>query len=550
MLRNLLVGSCFLSGLFAAAWLTAAERKTSGADASTKINISREVDRLLSQELEFDKQASKLAPRTSDEVFLRRVTIDLIGELPTPAELTLFAFDPAADKRAKVVERLLQDSRYGRNWARYWRDVIFYRRVEDRALLGMPATERYLTDQLNENAGWDKIAQAFVSATGDVSQVGETALISAQMGEPVDVASEVSRIFLGIQIQCAQCHNHPTDRWKREQFHEFAAFFPRIGLRPVLNNGQVRGFEVVSADYGARRPGGARRDPEHYLPDLKDPGARGKQMTPVFFATNQSLQTGATDVVRRDTLGDWITSKENPWFARAFVNRMWAELVGEGFYEPVDDLGPDRKPSSPQTVELVSIKFARRGYDIRWLMATIIDTAAYQRESRPRRLPDATPFTANVSQRMRADQILDVLTAGLGVEPIAQNGMNRGPGNFALGLLGPRFFFGQIFGFDPSASREDVTTTIPQSLVLMNGQQLSQAINARNSQTQLGKIVNLPGSEESRVVELYLRTLAREPNPQELQVSLDYLKQTTSRAEAYEDLLWALINRTEFIHRN
>ena len=152
-----------------------------------------------------------------------------------------------------MVDRLLADKQFGQNWARYWRDVIFYRRKEERALLAAPAFNVWLADALNQNVHWDQIAKAIITATGDVRENGATALIMAQSADPNDTAAEVSRIFLGIQIQCAQCHNHPTDHWKREQFHQFAAFFPRIGIRPD-RGGDKKSFDVVSIN----RPGQKR----------------------------------------------------------------------------------------------------------------------------------------------------------------------------------------------------------------------------------------------------------------------------------------------------
>ena len=519
--------------------------------AESQATVSARIDQLLAKELSFDKVKDQLAPRTSDEVYLRRVYIDLVGELPSPTELTLFAFDPSPTKRAAVVEKLLGDARFGRNWGRYWRDVIMYRRAEDRALLVSRPAEEVLTARFNANLSWDKIAREFIEAKGNIAEHGETAVIMAQMAEAVDVASEVSRIFMGVQIQCAQCHNHPTDRWKREQFHEFAAFFPRMAVRPVQVNGQQRGFELVSRDFpGFRRPGGGAGDIEHYMPDLKDPAAKGTMMTPVFFATGEKLTSGATDVDRRGSAADWITSTSNPWFAKAFVNRLWAELVGEGFYEPIDDLGPDRKPSAPETVQYLADQFAAHQYDVKWLFRAVMATAAYERESRPRRNADETPFLANGSQRMRSDQVFDVLGSALGVDLVGQQGNYRGGGNFPGALLGARFQFSSTFGFDPSAQRDDVTSTIPQALLLMNGGQINQAMNARNSNTQLGRLVSQTSDDEELVVELYLRCLAREPNRQELSLSLEHVKSSSDRHEAFEDLLWALINRTEFVFRN
>jgi len=366
-----------------------------------------------------------------------------------------------------------------------------------------------------------------------------------------EVASEVSRIFLGIQIQCAQCHDHPTDKWKRQQFHELASFFPRIAIRRVDDGGK-RGFEVVSVN--RERPagkGGMRKgSTEHYMPDLKDPSAKGTLTQPKFFVNQQTLSPGMSDAERRDTLAKWLTSPENPWFAKAFVNRLWAEMVGEGFYEPVDDMGPERQASAPKTIDLLSREFASSGYDVKWLFRTITATEAYQRASRSRRNIDETPFTASCPQRLRADPLYDAILSALGIaEPAAtRGGAGAGAGPYAR-LGGPRQQFAQAFGYDPSDPREEVQGGIPQALVMMNSSLINNAINASNSRSVLGKLLADTKDNEQAVAELYLRCLAREPSKSEKKAALEHISSVKSRNEAFEDLLWALMNSTEFLHR-
>lgn len=532
------------------ATLSRSATRVARAEPASPVDAALRVDELLAREV-FGTSAANLAPVAGDEIFLRRITLDLIGRLPSPTEVTAFVFDSSPEKRQAVVERLLARPTFGRNWGRYWRDVILYRRAEDRALVAAGAAETYFAEQFNQNSAWDAIARKFISATGDVLQNGATAIIMAQMGDANDVTAEMSRIFLGVQIQCAQCHDHPTDRWKRQQFHELAAFFPRITVRPV-RTGMPRSFEVVSHDSQPRRPrmgGGMRRgDLEHYMPDLKDPESKGTQMTPVFFLTGQRLAAGETDLRRRETLAEWFTSPSNPWFAKAFVNRLWSELVGEGFYEPVDDLGPDRACSATETMEYLAAQFVEHRYDVKWLFCAIAATQAYQRESRPRRNPDQLPFTANCSQRLRSDQIFDMLTDVLG----PQRGGRRGPlagGNGPRGYGGARAQFAAVFGYDPSDRRDEITGSIPQALLLMNSPLIGLAVNGRNKNTDLGKLLASTAADDDVAVELYLRCFGRGPNADELRVATDYVRSAGERATGFEDVFWALINSPEFLHR-
>ncbi|HVC96702.1 MAG TPA: DUF1549 domain-containing protein, partial [Pirellulales bacterium] len=496
-----------------------------------------------------------LAPLTDHETFLRRVTLDLVGRLPTPAEITAFVLDRSAGKRTAAIERLLSLPGFGRNWARYWRDVIFYRRSDERALLAAGAAEAYLARQFNADAPWDKLAQSFVSATGDVREEGATALIAAQMGEVNDVTSEASRIFMGVQIQCAQCHDHPTDRWKRQQFHELAAFFPRIGLRPV-RNGARPSFEVVSHDQDRprQRPMGMLRlgELEHYMPDLKDPSSKGTLVQPVFFLTGQKLPHGESDQQRRGALAEWMTSESNPWFAKALVNRIWAELVGEGFYEPVDDLGPDRACAAPRTMDYLAGQFVANGYDVKWLFRAISGTQCYQRKGRPRRNPEQTPFTANCPQPLRSDQIFDVLTAALGTleGPGARNRNPQRPMGGPFGQGGPRMQFAAVFGYDPSDRRDEISGSIPQALLLMNSPIVSRAMNGRNPNSTLSKLLADSADDDQVTVELYLRSLGREPGEKELAACREHVRTSNDRVTAFEDVFWALINGPEFLHRH
>ncbi len=508
---------------------------------------ARRVDELLASERFGGSKGAPhdAVPLADEQTYLRRVSLDLTGHPPTPEETTAFALDTSPVKRTLTVDRLLADPRFGENWARYWRDVILARRTEERALLVAPALVAFLSDALNHHPHWDRIAQRFITARGDVREQGATAIFMAQMANADDSTAEISRIFLGIQIQCAQCHNHPTDRWKREQFHELAAFFPRIALQP-LKQGEQRSFAVVSMD--RERPN--KKDKpraghlEPHMPDLNHPDREGKLMKPVFFVTGQTLPVGTPDAERREAIAQWITGHGDRWFAKAFVNRMWAELVGHGFYEPVDDIGPDRSCAAPHTLDYLADHFANNQYDIKWLFRVILATEAYQRESRSRFESEQAPFAASCPQRLRGDQLFNSLTEvlGIGEGPVPAD-------NPRAAMAGPRGRVNLTFGYDPSSRRDEVAGSIPQALFLMNAPELGRALKGHDPATSLGRLLAQTPDNEFVVEELYLRSLAREPTQTEMQTCLDHLR-TANRVEAFEDILWSLINSTEFLNRN
>lgn len=525
----------------------AADTEPGVAAADAVAELAAQIDRILIEET--GGESVERAAQAGDETFLRRVWLDVTGVPPAPEAVISFTKDRDPDKRAKVVQSLLDDPRYGQNWARYWRDVILYRRTEERALLVSASLEAFLKEQLNANAPWDQIVSSFITAEGDVRENGATGLIMAQGGQPEDVVSEISRIFLGIQIQCAQCHDHPTDRWKREQFHELAAFFPRVAVRPD-RTGPQRSFLVTVND----RPFAPRGNnnnrfvgsPEHYMPDLDDPAARGTLMTPAFFVSGAALEVGSPDALRRWTLATAVTSKENPWFAKALANRLWAELVGEGFYEPVDDLGPDRTASAPRTLEHLAKAFSDSDYNIKQLMRVIMATDAYQQASRVRRGAEESPFLANCSQRLRGDQLYDALASLLGIpDQVGLGGPGRGP--YGMGG-GPRALFNATFGFDPSERKDELAGSIPQALAMMNSPLIAAGASARRG-SRLGRLLSEIPDNEQLVVELYLRALSRQPSEAEIRTCLRYVKEVGDRNEAFEDILWSLINSAEFLHR-
>ncbi len=523
-------------------------------EVSTTANAAAEIDRRLADELFVGLQAGEqLAPRVSDEIVLRRLYLDLVGTAPTPDEIKLFVADQAAGKRSAKAAALLNDPRFGVNVGNYWRDVLLARQntVGEGPTAAVEALEVYLARSFNDNVPWDKLVRSFIVAVGPASDHGETAIYLAQRVDAAEVASEMSRLFLGIQIQCAQCHDHPTDRWKRKHFHEFAAFFPRAGVKRFERMPGGRGEPQIAAfDDGPMertqrtRFVGLR---EHLMFDPKAPDKPGVAVTPAFFLTGQRLEADATDERRRQALAEWMTTRDNPWFAKAFVNRTWAELVGEGFYEPVDDMGPDRRASAPRTLDYLAGQFAERNCDVKWLYLAIVQTEAYQRESRPRRAPEATPFTANVSQPLRAEQMIAVLSQAVGVDVAGPRKPLAGQGQVTLGQ---RSLLHGLFGYDPSIRREEVSASIPQALLLMNSEALNRTVTAQQSGSKLFQLLAAAPTDEQAVIDLYLQTLSRRPNAREQAICLEFVANVGNRAEAFEDLFWSLLNSEELRFRN
>ncbi|MBI5758856.1 MAG: DUF1549 domain-containing protein [Planctomycetales bacterium] len=576
--------------------------------------VAKKTDDVILAEL--NRVKAPVAAKCSDEDFLRRVSLDIAGTVPSPSEVTLFGIDPSPDKRTKAVDRLLGTKVYAENWMRYWRDVILMRATEMRANLVRKSFEPWMTEQLQKNVAWDKITTEILTATGDIEEVGDTILVMAQGGEADEVASEASRIFLGIQIQCANCHDHPSDIWKREQFHQFAAFFTRVRLQqrnmPIgFEVGSVQGGgdgmrerfqqslenpeelirrmdrngdKKISKEEASRAPGGGgpglfariidladtnkdgavtaeelkkmpkqearpgRGSEEYFMPDLNDPSSKGTRVDPQFFVNNAKPGIGLSDSDRRDKVSKYVTSRDNPWFARAFINRIWYELVGEGFYMPIDDLGPEREAKYPAALDALRAGFVANNYDIQWLFKAITATETYQRQIRPRDASQSTPaFASATPSRLRADQLFDSVLNALGLReadlPPPQFTGNQGPGSRLL--RSQRNAFHASFSVDPSTMPEDIAGTVPQALYMMNYPLFAGQIRGSGSTRLAGILQKFPNDKDA-LTELFINVHAREPSATELKTCQEFIQQAKSRPEAYEDILWSLLNSTEF----
>ncbi len=505
---------------------------------------SADIDAIIDRQLAASKTVP--SPTTSDEAFFRRVSLDLVGKPPTIAAIRQFVASKTADKRSILIDSLLHNPEFGENWARYWRDVIAFRSPnENDRQVDYPQFVEWLAREINGNVGWNKIASAIITATGRTDENGATAFALAEEADPVELAGEVSRVFLGIQIQCAQCHDHPSDPWKRQQFHEFAAFFSGVRRKRVQRPGpgQKAVFQVSTS--GPTRYG---------MADLKDPEKK-IPITPRFFLGESPQVSDQVSTEGRLALAaGYVTSPDNPWFARAFVNRIWTTLIGEGFYDLVDDLGPTRSANSNELLDGLADQWRDHRYDIRWLYRTILNTRTYGRESRSTNTAAGrTPFAANIPSRLRADQIYDALSQTLNIEQSMKKQAEKpGREKNAKSDAKPddqiRKVVEHAFGVDPSTPVGDVVGTIPQALYMMNSPLVSKAVQAHPG-SMLGLLLAGAGTPREAVEALYLKTLARRPNPKELSTCLRHLDNVGNHREGFEDILWSLVNSTEFISR-
>ncbi len=501
-----------------------------------------EVDRLINQELK--KAGITPTPLTNDAQFLRRAYLDLTGRLPVPADITEFEADKSPEKRAKVIDKLLDSPYYAEHWAQYWRNVIGSKLSDQRAFALSRKFEDWLSAELKANKSWAAITREILVAGGEsryaeVDKNGQAFFMMSRFGADAntEIAAETSRIFLGMQIQCAQCHDHPSDVWKRHHFHEFAAHFARRKEAPIFEEKRIIGYRIISLPFA-----------EHRMPD-RDDAKKTTMVHPKFLDGKNTAGKFASDEKRRSSLVDAMVSKDNPWFAAAFVNRIWGELMGQSFYMPIDDLGPGKDAVMPEVIARLAAGFRGSNYDIKQLFRDLMTSEAYQRQIRQGKFSEEhLAFASSQPVRLSADALWDTLNTTLGKIDQGNffaNMLKKGPAGPFARLNGFEANFKQEFAFDPSTKAEEIEASISQVLILMNNPMIQGKISAKGTNL-LARVLSAYPNDDEALKMIYLRALARTPTDRERERCRTHIASVGNRAEAFEDILWALVNSAEY----
>ena len=445
--------------------------------------------------------STEFAPVVDDETFLRRVSLDLAGTVPTAGQVKAFVADPDPKKRPRVIDELLASDEYARKWARYWRSVIFYESEANPNSVNPQALEDWLCEQFDAGAPWDRIVAELVSASpqrvkdkkpqenGWQQDHGPNNFILACDRKPEIIASQSARIFMGISIGCAECHDHPFDDWERAQFHELAAFFA---------------------------PG------RYYMTDQADPTQKSEVQA--RFLLGEEPPLGLKPDQRRVALAAYlIYNPDNYWFARAYVNRIWNEMMGDGFYS-VDSLGPDKDVVHQLVVNRIAASFRNKAFDMRWLLSLIANSQAYQREIRTID-SDSELFTAVRPARLRSYEVADSVARLVGEHDGLQKSIT------------------DTFDQNPSIPQRDLEGSVQQALLLMNSPGLHDRLAKGPLKNELLKLTD----DRELVREAFLAVLARTPTDDESSRYVSYLRELGNRDEAIDDIVWVLINSAEFI---
>ena len=515
----------------------------------------------INQLIEQDWEAYELKPSkdATDGEWCRRLYLDVIGRIPTVEELDAFTNDKSKDKKAKLVEKLLYDDDYteefARNWTTIWTNLLIGRTggTDNRSMISREGMQKYLRDSFARNKSFDRFAYELITATGSTTPGepefnGATNYLIDKITEEnaAQATASTSRLFLGLQVQCTQCHNHPFNDWKQEQYWNMNAFFRqtrafRGGMRP-RDGGPAR---LLDQDY---RGESGDIDKADLFYELRN--GLIKIAFPVFVDGTEIDKSGYVNVVnRRAEFGNLV--KESPYFPKAIANRLWGHFLGYGFTKPVDDLGPHNIPSNSDLLEYIAQEFKNSEFNFRQLMTWIVLSKPYALSSKRTSanelddplLGQPPRFSHFYLRQMRAEELYEsLLVATRAGETRGTYEQQEQQKNVWLRQ------FSTAFGTDEGDETTTFNGTIPQTLMMFNGGLIRQATatNQGGLIDRLARDTDL--SAKKKIEYLFKAGLARRPTSSEMNVAKAlYAARKDNLAEALTDIWWVVLNTNEFI---
>ncbi|MEX0642246.1 MAG: DUF1549 domain-containing protein [Pirellulales bacterium] len=509
----------------------------------------------IDQELREDWQAAGVRPsdKAPDAEWCRRVFLAVIGRIPTVRELDRFVADRSPGKRDALVEQLLTASdyseEYARSWTSIWASALVGRTGGADDLVDREGLEQYLRRALLENKPYDRIVAELIAASGSTKPGAENFngaanfLVAKLDADAVQATARTAQVFLGVQIQCVQCHNHPFNDWKQERFWSLNAFFRQSrALRSKADD--ATSVQLIDEDFAGEGDGDASQAEIYY----EQPNGILKAAYPVFLDGTRIDPSGhVADVNRRRELARLVTA--SPLMAEAAVNRLWAHFFGHGFTRPVDDAGPHNPPSHPEMLQRLSREFAARRYDVKALVRWLVRSEAYGLTSRPNASnTNDEParglrplFSRYYLRPLRAEQLYDSLVVAADAD--------RAIGDFAERQRRKTAWLREYtlaYGTDECDECSLLDGSFVQTLMMMNGELTSRATDS-DQPNFLNRVVraDTPGAQKIR--QLFLAAVARPPTGDELRVAQQLFTVRRPPAEALEDVWWALLNSSEFV---
>jgi hypothetical protein len=469
-----------------------------------------------------------------DEEFFRRAFLDAIGKLPTPEETRSFLADPDSGKRNKLIDALLERPEFTDWWAMKWADRLgCNQRFVGK--IGAVKYHEWIRQAILSNMPEDELARLILTAGGG-NYGYPPAGFYRRLRDPLIRAEEVAQLFLGVRLQCARCHNHPGERWTQDDYYGLAAFFARLKYR----NGPFF-IEIYDKEETVF--------PTHQG-EVVQPRT-GQVVQPKFLGDSNPAIPPYAD--RREILARWLTSPDNPFFARAAVNRIWFHLFGRGIVEPVDDFRSTNPPSHEELLSFLAADFIKHGFDRKHLIRMIMKSRTYQLSSRTNasNAADDKYFSHAQVRLLGAEQLLDAIVSATGTAekfpgwPLGTPAVALADGEYQHPFLNA---FGRPARAMACECERGSDTTLTQALQLVGGRVVQDKIH--NDKSRVAHLINSGRKDAEIIDELFLATLTRHPTPEEQQDLVTRLDQGPDRRQAVEDLLWALINHKEFLFQH
>ena len=466
-----------------------------------------------------------------DATFLRRAALDIGGRLPTQDEVKAFMTSTAADKRELFIDDLLRSPDYADFFANKWTALLKNRRDDTSDIVSNFAFYAWVRDSLLANKRYHQFVRELLASTGTVIGNPPVAWYK-RVKEPKEQIEDVAQLFLGVRMQCAQCHHHPFERWSQDDYYSLAAFFTQVGRKPS----GVRGEDLIFHKRGIATATNIKTGIA-----LK-PAALGDAIPPISADEDPRLK-----------LADWLSTPSNPFFARALVNRYWKHFMQRGLIEPEDDIRDSNPPTNPELLAALEKHFIDSGFDLKALVRIITASNAYQLSSQPNshNLSDRQNYSRYYPRRLQAEVMLDAIDALAGTQT---DFANLPPGTRAVALPDNSYnrqspflrVFGRPEGESVCECERVQSSSLAQSLHLLNAPDLKGKLASPTGRAQ--RLATDQRPIEERIKELYVAAFAREPRSVELQTALGYLNEpNTAAGDNFQDLIWALINTKEFL---
>ena len=482
------------------------------------------IDRLVNQKL---RQLRMLpSDPCSDQEFLRRATIDIVGLLPTEKEFHRFVNDPADDKRARLIDQLLERKEFSEIWAMKFAQLLMVKSTNQVSYKSAYLYANWLTDKFARNVPIDEMVRELLTSSGGTFSAPATNFYELEP-DTLKTSENVAQVFMGIRTQCAQCHNHPFDRWTMDDYYGFASFFSQVGRKGAEDYREKIVFN-------------------RFKGEVKHP-LTNKPVPPTFLGGDQPNTKGKD---RREILADWLTSTENPYFAKSIANRVWAHFMGVGVVDPVDDNRISNPPSNPGLFDELGKRLTSYQFDFRSLVRDICNSEAYGRsvQTNSTNAHDHRNYASATIRRIPAESLLDCISS-VTQSPDKFKGLPLGARAVQIADGTTSNYFLSTFGRSPRATacecEASTDPSLSQALHLLNGDSVHNKIKS-------GKVIDRWRDEEntspkSIIDRIYIRALSRLPSREEKTQLLASIEGEENKKAALEDVFWAVLNSREFV---